>query len=70
MEGLNNGGWNSNEIQANFAAYVLDHIMVNTFFDPKDDNCDKLKEQFVKLCRDPVLIHDFKKVIYQDNLVR
>ena len=70
MEMLNNGGWNSNDVTADFGAFIIDHINLFKELDYKDDSSKKIEELFRKLAADDVIIDDFKRVQQANDSIR
>lgn len=70
MEMLNNGGWNSHDVKADFGAFIIDHINLFKDLDYKDDSCKKIEDLFIHLYQDPVIIDDFKRMLNMKDLIR
>ena len=70
MEMINNGGWNNDDVTADFGAFVIDHINLFKDLDYKDDSCKKIEDLFRTLATDMIIIDDFKTVQQKDDSIR
>lgn len=53
MSMLTNGGWNKNDMIADFGAFIIDHINLFKDLDYKDDSSAEIEELFKALKDDP-----------------
>ena len=53
MSMLTNGGWNKNDMIADFGAFIIDHINLFKDLDYKDDSRAEIEELFKALKDDP-----------------
>lgn len=70
MSMLTNGGWNKNDMIADFGAFIIDHINLFKDLDYKDDSSAEIEELFKALKEDPQIVEDFKKSLDSKNLIR
>jgi hypothetical protein len=70
MSMLTNGGWNKNDMIADFGAFIIDHINLFKDLDYKDDSSAEIEELFIALKEDPQIIEDFRKSLDSKNLIR
>jgi hypothetical protein len=70
MEMINKGGWNNDDVIADFGAFIIDHINLFKDLDYKDDSCKKVEDLFRALSSDTIIIDDFKTVQQKDDSIR
>jgi len=70
MTMLDNGGWNRNDINADFGAFIIDHINLFKDLNYKDNCSSKIEELFVSLANDKLVIDDYKRIQGMPNLIR
>jgi len=70
MSMLTIGGWNKNDMIADFGAFIIDHINLFKDLDYKDDSSAEIEELFIALKEDPQIIEDFRKSLDSKNLIR
>lgn len=49
MKNLNSGGWNISDDQANYGAYIIDHINYFKDLNFKDESDSQIEKLFVQL---------------------
>ena len=62
MDMLNGGGWNKDNTQSEYGAYVIDHINLFNDLDYKDDSNSKLIDAFDKVRNDKEISNEFLRV--------